>query len=116
MKTKIFASHRHPQDKDIKACLTHSYNDSYNKNIMLRFGLSSPYPQDSFPNFNWSYSTAIGEIDGIRIFFFLISNRIKNNEIGLWTYPDNKEGLEKFTGIFSLLNDFSKKPRGKMHK
>ena len=108
MKTKIYAPHRHPQDEDIKVCLTHSCNDNYNRNVMLRFGLSSPYPQDSFPNYNWSYSTAIGEIDGIRIHFFLIFNRIKNNEVGLWTYPDNKEGIEKFSGIFSLLNDFSK--------
>ena len=109
IKLNIYSTDKYPDDEVLKNCLTSCPNKEFIHNMLLRFGLSSSFPQSALTKLGFSHASVIGEIDGEKIHIVLHS-RLDNPELaGMWTYPDTDEAIERFTKIFGLLRDFNEK-------
>ena len=97
LKLNVYSTDKFPDDNAIKNCITSCPNKEFIHNMVLRFGLSSPFPQRALTKLGFSHASVISEIEGKTI-HIVMHCRLDNLELaGMWTYPDTDEAIECFT-------------------
>ena len=115
-KIKVYAVTRYPEDDEMVGYRISSCHQDFIKRIILKYQISSEYPQRFLVKIGMSVASKLVDMDGVPTHIF-IQYFPQRGGFHYFSYPDTQDCIEWFDKFFDILVDiYSRNHHKRMHK
>ena len=115
-KIKVYAVTRYPEDDELVGYRISSCHQDFIKRIILKYQISSEYPQRFLVKIGMSVASKLVDMEGVPTHIF-VQYFSESDGFHYFSYPDTQDCIEWFEKVFiSLVDIYSAKLHKRVHK